>query len=63
VKYQFVKEKVENGDINFVYVSSAENLADILTKALACDAVLCCCDGIDIQGKLEGKDIKAGEVL
>lgn len=48
VKYHFTKEMVAAGEIGFTYVPSAENLADILTKPLARDAVLRCCKGIGL---------------
>jgi len=50
VKYHFVKEKVVMQSVEFNYVSSSENLADILTKPLAKEAVVCCCVGIGIHG-------------
>lgn len=34
IKYHFVREKVENGEVCLKYVSTQENLADILTKPL-----------------------------
>jgi hypothetical protein len=34
IRYYFVKERVERGDIEFKYVPTDEMLADILTKPL-----------------------------
>jgi hypothetical protein len=48
VKYHFVKERVEAGEVSFTYIPSAENLADILTKPVAREAVLRCCKGIGL---------------
>jgi len=50
VKHHFVKEKVVMQSVEFNYVSSSENLADILTKPLAKEAVVRCCVGIGIRG-------------
>jgi len=50
VKHHFVKEKVAMQSVEFNYVSSLENLADILTKPLAKEAVVHCCVGIGIRG-------------
>jgi len=50
VKHHFVKEKVVMQSVEFNYVSSSENLADILTKPLAKEAVVRCCVGIGIHG-------------
>ena len=36
--------------VEFNYVSSSENLADILMKLLAKEAVVRCCVGIGIHG-------------
>jgi len=38
VKYYFIKDKTKLGDITFKYTSSVNNLVDILTKLLACEA-------------------------
>jgi len=38
VKYYFIKDKTKSGDITFKYTLSVNNLADILTKLLACEA-------------------------
>jgi hypothetical protein len=48
IKYHFVKEIVEAGEISFTYIPSAENLADILTKPVAREAVMRCCRGIGL---------------
>jgi hypothetical protein len=48
IKYHFVKERVEAGEISFPYIPSADNLADILTKPLPREAVLRCCRGIGL---------------
>lgn len=48
LKYHFTKERVASGDVVFTYVPSANNLADILTKALAKEAVHRCCEGIGL---------------
>lgn len=40
VKYNFVKEKVENGDIKIDYVCTREQLADVLTKPI-CNKQFC----------------------
>lgn len=37
VKYNFIREKVENGDIQLCYVPTSEQKADILTKSLSRD--------------------------
>jgi hypothetical protein len=50
VKHHFIKEKTTAGLVAFAYVPSAENLADILTKPLARDAVIKCCNGMGIRG-------------
>jgi len=50
VKYYFVKEKVAMQSVEFNYISSSENLADILMKPLAKETVVCCCVGIGICG-------------
>jgi len=49
MKHHFVKEKVVMQSVEFNYVSSSENLADILMKPLAKEAVVCCCVGIGIR--------------
>jgi len=48
VKHYFVKEKVVMQSVEFNYVSSSENLADILTKPLVKEAAVYCCVGIGI---------------
>jgi hypothetical protein len=48
VKYHFTKECVTAGDVEFTYIPSEENLADILTKALPREAVIKCCKGIGL---------------
>jgi hypothetical protein len=48
VKYHFTKECVAAGDVNFTYVPTDENLADILTKPLPSGAVAKCCNGIGL---------------
>jgi hypothetical protein len=48
VKYHFVKERVEAGEISFTYIPSADNLADIMTKPLPREAILRCCKGIGL---------------
>jgi hypothetical protein len=48
VKYHFIKERVEAGEVSFTYVPSAMNLADILTKSLPREAVLRSCQGIGL---------------
>jgi len=50
MKHHFVKKKVVMQSVEFNYVSSSENLADILTKPLAKEAVVHCCVGIGIRG-------------
>jgi hypothetical protein len=40
IKYHFTKEKVASGEIGFMYIPSSNNLADILTKPLAREAVM-----------------------
>jgi len=50
MKHHFVKEKVVMQSVEFNYVSSSENLANILTKSLTKEAVVCCCVGIGIRG-------------
>ncbi|KAH8288013.1 hypothetical protein KR018_001471 [Drosophila ironensis] len=35
VKFHFVREKVKNNEINLEFVSSEENVADVLTKMLS----------------------------
>ena len=49
--------------VEFNYVPSSENLADILTKPLAKKAVVHCCVGIDIRGQYYRAYTEAGEVL
>lgn len=53
VKHHFVKEKIKSNDINFTYVPSAENLANIFTKPLARDATRRCVDGMGLRSKGE----------
>ncbi|KAF7763932.1 hypothetical protein Agabi119p4_8469 [Agaricus bisporus var. burnettii] len=48
VKHHFTKERVATGDVTFTYIPSADNLADILTKPLAKEAVLRCCEGLGL---------------
>lgn len=48
IKYHFTKEKVAAGDIGFTYIPSSDNLADILTKPLAREAVIRCCSRIGL---------------
>jgi len=50
MKHHFVKEKVVMQSVKFNYVLSSENLADILMKPLAKEAMVCCCVGIGIRG-------------
>jgi len=38
MKYYFIKNKTKSRDIIFKYTPSVNNLADILTKLLACKA-------------------------
>jgi len=45
-----VKEKMVMQSVEFYYVLSSENLADILMKLLAKEAVVHCCVGIGIRG-------------
>ncbi|CAL1672136.1 unnamed protein product [Lasius platythorax] len=35
IRYHFIREKYEDGQIEIVYVPSSDQLADILTKALS----------------------------
>ena len=49
--------------VEFNYISSSENLADILTNPLAKETVVCCCVGIGICGQYYRAYTKAGEVL
>lgn len=37
IKYHFVREKYENGEVNIIFVPSKEQLADITTKPLSKD--------------------------
>lgn len=37
IQYHFIREKFENGKINFSYISTDHQLADIMTKALPTD--------------------------
>jgi hypothetical protein len=48
VKYHFVKERVEAGEISFTYIPSVDNLVDIMTKPLPREAILRCCKGIGL---------------
>jgi hypothetical protein len=48
VKYHFVKERVEAGEVSFTYVPSAENLADIIMKPLPREAVVRSCQAIGL---------------
>jgi len=38
VRHHFVKEHMKSGEIVFQYIPSTENIADILTKSLPCEA-------------------------
>lgn len=53
VKHHFVKEKVDSKLIEFTYIPSNSNLADILTKPLARDATLRCVRGIGLTDSTE----------
>jgi hypothetical protein len=59
VKHHFVKEKYDVGEIDFTYVPSADNLADILTKLLSREATNCICRAIGLYGE----HVEAGGVL
>jgi hypothetical protein len=48
VKYHFVKERVEAGEVSFTYIPLAGNLADILTKPLSREAVILACKSIGL---------------
>jgi hypothetical protein len=48
IRYHFTKERVAPGEVKFTYVPSSNNLADILTKPLAKEAILRCCRGIGL---------------
>ena len=37
VHYHYVRERLSAGEINLVYVTTQDNLADLFTKALPCD--------------------------
>ena len=41
IQYHFVREKFENGDIDISYISTEQQLADIMTKALPHDRFEC----------------------
>lgn len=48
IKHYFIKEHVASGTIDFVYIPSSQNLADILTKPLAHNSTLRCCRGFGL---------------
>jgi hypothetical protein len=48
IRYHFTKEKVASGEVEFTYIPSSENLADILTEPLPKEAVTRCCSGIGL---------------
>jgi len=35
VRYHFIREKIEDGEIRVEYIPTADQVADVLTKALA----------------------------
>ena len=37
VRYHYIREKYASGDIDVYYVTSKEQIADILTKAIPCN--------------------------
>lgn len=49
VDYHFVRSQVQNGSLRVTHVSSKEQLADLLTKALSTQAFNKWCDKIGIS--------------
>lgn len=43
IKYHYLREKYESNDIDIIYVPSAENVADLLTKCLPKSKHMNCC--------------------
>jgi hypothetical protein len=37
IQYHFIREKFENGEIDISYISTDQQVADIMTKPLPCD--------------------------
>ena len=35
IRYHFIRQEIQNGSVNVMYVTSNENVADIFTKALS----------------------------
>ena len=52
VKHHFVKEKVVMQSVEFNYIPSSENLADILMKPLAKEVMVYCCVKIGILSQM-----------
>ena len=48
VMHHFVRERVANKEVKFSYVPTAENIADVLTKALAPARVAACIKGMGL---------------
>ncbi len=49
VAYKFARERVARGELAFKYVNSSDMLADCLTKALAKQSHMKCCEGMGLQ--------------
>ena len=50
IRYHFIREKIENGDIAVEYVPSEEQKADIFTKALPRERFRKLCEMLNLQG-------------
>ena len=50
IQHHFIREKVANGEIQFAYVSTAENLADFLTKPVPNPKQRFCAQNIGLRG-------------
>lgn len=56
LRHEFVRELISNGVITIIYVKSAKNLADPLTKALPRDLVKSTTSGMGLKPLLLGTD-------
>ncbi|KMQ86839.1 copia protein [Lasius niger] len=61
VRYHFIREKHEDGQIEIVYVPSSDQLADILTKALSKEPFIRLRDQLQIED-MTGKFSTGGSV-
>ncbi len=48
VLHHFTRERVARREVNFTYVQSSDQLADIMTKPLPSSKFKYCCDGIGL---------------